>query len=682
MRKLLFFTTIASLIALCSYSQLNIEFKKANFEDKKEELKIILEKIKLGDDLYKIGNRDACLKALEYYFEANDFNPENALLNFKIGDCYLKSDEKIKSIDYFKKALLLDKEVNPDIHFKLGYAYHLDMELDNAMLEYKASILREGESKSDFEKRRRIFRKKMREVGIAKKLLETPVRVFVDNLGENINSEYSDYSPLIMADESMMIFTSRRENGKQPNKNGQYDEDIYVSYLENGKWGKAQQLASPINSEKHDASVGLSTDGQKMILYQAGDLYLSELNGDTWTKPKPFPDQINSKSQESSACFSYDGNTLYFVSIRDEGAGGRDIFYCKKDKNNIWGEVKRMPRPINMSFDEQSVFMHPDGKTMYYSSDGDASMGGFDIFKSTLGWDKKWSDPINLGYPINTPDDDIAFVISASGKHGYYSSARKDGFGGYDIYKITFRGPEKLPVRTNEDNLIACESKPIKEQIIEEVVEIEMVRLTIVKGIITDIITGRPVEASIEIVDNVKNEVVYVAKSNSKTGKYLVSLPSGKNYGIAVRAPEYLFLSENFDIPATETFREVEKDFIMSKIDVGSKIVLNNIFFETGKSTLKDESFPELERFYKLLNAYKTITVEISGHTDNTGSNEINIKLSNDRAKAVTDHIIGKGIASGRIKYKGYASSQPVATNSTAEGRQQNRRVEFKVLSK
>ncbi len=682
MHKTNIITIIIFFVYNLSFAQTNVEFKKSNFENKKEELKEILAKIKLGDELCKSGERDSYTKALEYYLEAYTFNPDNALLNYKIGNCYLNSDERKRSIAYFRKALILDKEVNPDIHFKLGRAYHLNLILDSALIEYRLSIHRDNESSADFAKRRAVFKKRIKEVEVAKRLVENPVRVRIENLGANINSKYPDYSPLIMADESMMIFTSRRENNHEPDKNGLYDEEVYVSYYENGKWGKAIRLPSPINSINHDASVGLSTDGQKMILFQAGNLYMSELQGNEWTKPEALPEQINSKSHESSACFSYDGNTIYFVSNRPESNGGRDIFYTKINKDGNWGDVKKLPRPINVSYDEQSVFMHPDGKTIYYSSNGDASMGGFDIFKSTLDGGGKWSDPINLGYPINTPDDDIAFVMSANGKHGYYSSVKPGGYGGYDIYKITLMGPEKPAVQTNEDNLVAGLSKPVKETIIEEAVELEMVRLTLVKGKITDIITGRPVEAEIEIVDNVKNEVVYIAKSNSATGKYLVSLPSGKNYGIAVRAPEYLFQSENFNIPATETYKEIEKNFVLSKIDVGSKIVLNNIFFETGKSILKDESLPELERFYKLLNAYKTITVEISGHTDNTGSNAINEKLSNDRAKAVRDYIVNKGIPAERLKYKGYASSQPVASNSTKEGRQLNRRVEFKVLSK
>ncbi|MFH2096469.1 MAG: OmpA family protein, partial [Bacteroidota bacterium] len=652
------------------------------FEERKEEFKLVMEKIALGDELYAQGTRDGYTKALDYYLEAQKFNPHNDQLNYKIGDCYLNSDEKAKSIEYFKMAFQLNKEVNEEIHYKLGRAYHLNMQLENALQEYKLSIVREGESKSDFEERRLEFRKRIREVETAMKLVETPVRVFIDNMGPNINSSAPDYSPLIMADASMMIFTSRRQNDHAPDKNGMFDEEVYVSYFKDGKWQKANRLPSPINTENHDASVGFSNDGQKMILFQAGDLYFSELKGDAWTAPVPLPEQINSKEQESSACFSYDGNTIYFVSDRKDGIGGRDIYCCTQDKNGIWGDVKKVPRPISSTFNDQSVFMHPDGKTLYFSSNGEGSIGGYDIFKSVLGYDLKWKYPVNMGYPINTPDDDFAFVMSASGKYGYYSSVKDGGYGAADIYMITFRGPEKNPVRSNQDNLIACEAKPINEQIIEEELELEMVRLTLLKGIITDVITGRPVEADIEIVDNVKNEVVYVVKSNSSTGKYLVSLPSGKNYGIAVRAPEYLFLSENFDIPETQNYREITKDFVMSKVDVGSKIILNNIFFETGKATLKNESFAELERFLKLLNAYKTITVEISGHTDNTGGDDINNKLSNDRAKAVVDYLAQKGIDSGRLKYKGYGSSQPVAPNTTEEGRRQNRRVEFKVLSK
>jgi outer membrane protein OmpA-like peptidoglycan-associated protein len=231
----------------------------------------------------------------------------------------------------------------------------------------------------------------------------------------------------------------------------------------------------------------------------------------------------------------------------------------------------------------------------------------------------------------------------------------------------------------NEDNLLANVA-PVGESVVAEKVEIKTMRLTILKGTITDALTNKPIEAQIEIVDNTKNEVVSVSSSNSSTGKYLVSLPSGVNYGIAVKSEGYLFHSENFDIPAATGYQEIIKDISLNKLAVGQKVVLRNIFFDYGKSVLRSESFAELDRLVKMLNDFPKLRIEISGHTDNKSSLQYNQKLSESRAKAVVDYLITKGIASGRLEYKGYAYLQPIATNDTEDGRQQNRRVEFKVL--
>jgi outer membrane protein OmpA-like peptidoglycan-associated protein len=276
----------------------------------------------------------------------------------------------------------------------------------------------------------------------------------------------------------------------------------------------------------------------------------------------------------------------------------------------------------------------------------------------------------------------VFFVLSASGRRGYYSSFRADGQGEKDIYTITFLGPEKPLQLNNEDNLIASLVAPVKTTVIEPKVEVAKAKTTILKGTITDAITQKPIEADIELIDNVKNQTLAVFKSNAATGKYLVSLPSGKNYGIAVKAEGYLFHSENFDLPDTADYNEVVKDIQLKNVAVGSKIVLRNIFFDFGKYTLRPESTNELERLIKLLNDIPSMRIEISGHTDNRGSAELNQKLSENRAKAVVDYLVAKGINPSRLEYKGYGKDQPIATNDTEAGRQENRRTEFKILSR
>jgi len=273
-------------------------------------------------------------------------------------------------------------------------------------------------------------------------------------------------------------------------------------------------------------------------------------------------------------------------------------------------------------------------------------------------------------------------VVSASGKLGYYSSAKKGGVGEKDIYMITFLGPEKPLVLNTEDNLLASITTTISEALIEPVVEVKTSSITVLKGVVQDAVTQKVLEAEIEIVDNDIGEVIASFASNSKTGKYLITLPSGKNYGIAVKAEGYLFHSENFDIKLSTEYQEIIKNVDLKRIAVGSNIVLRNIFFDFDKATLRPESKAELLRLTKLLNDVSSMRIEISGHTDSRGSDEYNEKLSHSRAKSVVDYLIKEGIKSSRLEYKGYGESQPLATNDTDEGRQFNRRTEFKILSK
>jgi len=690
MNQNLIFKTFISLsfllINLTIFAQQNVEFTKDNFKNNKEGFKEAMKNLEEGDENYKQKSIGTYLIALGFYLKANQYNPNNALLNYKIGECYLNSITKIKAIDFFKKAFQLDNNVAPDIHYFLGRSYHLNYEFDKAIEEY--NIYKKSLSPKDIEIYQKGITKLIAECNTGKELIKNPVRVFIDNLGDNINTKYPEYSPTISTDESMMLFTSRREGttgGSIDPDDNQYLEDIYISYNINGKWQIAKNVGKPLNSKNNDATVALSPDGQQLFSFDGsngGDILVSELKGTEWTSPDKLNKNINSDYHESSASFSYDGKTMYFVSDRPEGIGGRDIYMSKLDKKGKWDKAINMGNVINTEYDEEGVFMHPDGRTMYFCSQGHNTMGGYDIFKTVLQDDGKWSTPENLGYPINTPDNDVFFVINANGKHGYYSSAVEGGYGNYDIYVITFLGPEKPMIQGNEDNLLAMVVNPVKETVIEKTIEIKTTRLTILKGIIKDAVTLNPIEAQIEIIDNDKNEVVSVATSNSSTGKYLISLPSGKNYGIAVKAKDYLFHSENFDIPAATNYQEINKDILLNKLVVGTKIILKNIFFDYAKSTLRPSSFPELERVLKLMNDFPTIRVEISGHTDNQGSLGLNKKLSEARAKAVVDYLISKGISASRLEYQGYAYFQPVATNDTDEGRQENRRVEFKILSK
>ena len=696
----------------------NIPFDKAHFPTQKDQLKEAKKAYEDGKDAFDLGKKEYDYLLQQYvaiykyfpvsrrdyghsgdiYFKqampllerAQAFNPNNSDLNFMLGFCYFVLDPRSeKVIPCLEKSYTLNPAANePDDSYILAWAYQINLKWDEAIKYYQITLTYVNTKNKDNISFVEEVNKKIGECKNGKEMMAHPVRTFVDNLGSNINSKYGEYSAFINADESMIVFTSSRDNttgGKTDPSDGRYFEDVYISYKENGKWNPAQNMGPTINTESHDATAGLSADGNTMFIYRfkekdGGDVYVSHLNGSAWSKPDHMGKNVNSKAHETSVSTSYDGKQLYFISNREGGIGDRDIYFCDLDSKGNWAPAQNAGPSLNTKYGEEGVFMHPDGRTMYFSSKGFNTMGGYDIFKSTFE-NGKWGTPENLGYPINGPEDDAFFVVSGSGYHGYFASAKAGGYGNLDIYRITFLGPEKQPLLMNEDNLLASVAAPVSDFKAEKIIS-KGPKMTMLKGVISDEQTKQPLEAQIELVDNTKNEVIATFNSNSATGKYLVSLPSGKNYGIAVKKDGYLFHSENFDLPATADFQEVEKNIELKKIDVGKSIVLRNIFFDFDKATIRSESANELDRLIKLLTDNPTLRIELGSHTDSKGSDDYNMKLSQQRSQSVVNYLIGKGIATARLEAKGYGETVPIASNDTDDGRQQNRRTEFKILSK
>jgi outer membrane protein OmpA-like peptidoglycan-associated protein len=499
---------------------------------------------------------------------------------------------------------------------------------------------------------------------------ESSVKIIISNIGKSINSKYPDYAPVVSADGLLMVFTSRRPlTQKENEKNKELMENVYISYYNEDKknWNDAKIISAPVNQlDRHNSAIALSNDGQKMLLYRDdengnGDIYESILKGDNWTEPVKLPKPINSEKHESSASISPDGRTIYFVSDRKGGLGGRDIWLCRQSENGKWGKAENLGKIINTTEDEEGVFIHPDGKTIYFSSKGHKGKGGYDIFKSVYE-NEQWNIPENIGNAINTTDDDIYFVLTANGKTGYYASSKKGGQGDKDIYKVDF-----LPIINEKEIGVKKDSRP---------------KLTLFKGVVIDNTTSKPIESDIDVIDNEKHEVIARIKSNSVTGKFLISLPAGKNYGITVKKEAYLFYSENFNLSDTARYQEVNKIIPLKKIEIGNKITLKNIFYDFDKSTLRSISKFELDQLVELLNTNPDIKIEISSYTDNKGTDEYNSKLSQARAQSVVDYLVSKSINKDRLVAKGYGELQVIATNDTEEGRQLNRRTEFKILAK
>ncbi|MGZ4157229.1 MAG: OmpA family protein, partial [Bacteroidia bacterium] len=498
--------------------------------------------------------------ALKYFKDAYQIDSLNANVNYKLGYCYLQSaSEKSLALPYLEKAVQnVSHNYNPDdprekkapefAYYYLGIAYRLDYKFNesNTYFNKFKDIVgsHNKELTADLEKQ-------ITTNFNAIELTKDTVVVAINNLGDSINTIYPEYSPVVSADESTLIFTSRRlgSTGGEKTDDNQFYEDIYISNKKtDGTWTTAKQIGSSINTNGNEADISLSADGQQLFVYRdvnGGDIYYSNLEGDTWSGLTPLNSNINSPAWETHASLSVDGNTLYFVSDRKQGSyGGRDIWKCIKLPNGQWGMPVNMGPTINTAEDEDAPFIHPDGVTLFFSSKGHKNMGGFDIFKSTRDEDGKWSEPENLKSPINTPDDDIFYVQSADGKRGYFSSVRKDGFGEKDIYMINFE-------------------KAIAEP------------LTLVKGFLTfDGSTKGLGNVEIMATDMETGLVVQDVKPNLATGKYLLILNSGtegKNYNISYEAEGYQPINIQITIPPNSSYQEIDKELLLQLVNLESK---------------------------------------------------------------------------------------------------------------
>ena len=685
MKKILLAIVLVS--STISFAQ-NIEFKSSNFKEDKEGLKKAEAAIDKGDEFYKLGNEAVFTvqpyglifrKALKEYEVAQKFNPNNAQLNFKIGVCYANSTDPSKCIPYIKKAKQLDPACDPFLNYYMGYALQLEGKYEEASKSYQA-FEAEYKKADDFGK---FVSQRKRECTAAKAAEANPVRAWIDNM-EALNSADDEIAPSISTDGAEMILTSNRSNGHTANEVGGYDYDIYSTTLVDGNWNKPKQLSGAINSSSDDVSNCLSYDGTKMLLHREvtgqTDIFESKLVGASWSNPTPLIFHISSdKQNETYAAYNEDGYKIYFSRSSETKTSGSEVMYsglANKVKQDFMAATPVVA--VNSRFNDGPIYIHIDGETMYIASQGHESMGGYDIFVSKK-QQGQWTAPVNMGYPINTPYDDFFFAATANGKFAYISSNRAGGKGGYDIYRVTFFGPEKKPVVETEDYLLASVASPVKDHAIESTVDVKKKSLTVFKGTTIDAISRKPVEAQIDIIDNATGQVIETFTTNSVTGKFIITLNSGKNYGIAVKATGYLFHSENFDIPAGSGDNLVNTVIELKNIAIGSKIALRNIFFDYGKSSLRPESNSELERLVKLMKDVPNLKIEISGHTDNTGSATVNETLSQQRADAVVTYLSNKGIAASRMTAKGYGAGSPVATNNTEDGRQKNRRTEFEI---
>lgn len=640
-----------------------------------------------GKKLFEL-NKNKATEAANKLIVADNYNNESAKLKYNIGLCYLYTPAKEKAIKYFEEAEVINNLVSTDLYFVLARAYHLNTDYKKAVEfyeKYKATV-----APADLPKIESNVDVYINECKKGIELTKNETRAYVDNLGGNINSAYHDYFPFFNEETGTLYFTSQKQ-GNAKNKinklTNSYFEKIYSSEFvpkdsdKTEEWAEAKNMGKIFSSKSNDALVGLSADGNTAFIYKGaeggGDLYISVKEEGEWTKPKSLGPNINDKkSKESSATISADGNTLYFTSNKDGGYGGSDIYFCTKDTKGKWREAKNLSSLINSSGNEISVCLAPDEQTLYFASNGHVNAGGYDIFKTTKKEDGTWSAPVNLGAPINTARNQLSYVPLSDEKTAFYSSESENSFGGLDIYRITFLGEEKPIMQNNEDELI---SFSLLEK--ENIKLLSPISSTVLSGKISSKRTGGPISATIEIIDKEENKVIYSENSDPESGSYEISLPAGKNYSISIKSDSYMFASDNIEVQKSKKFQRFTRNFELSPLEIGAAIILKNVFFDSNKATLREESFAELDILAEFINNNQNVTVEISGHTDNIGSTYANKKLSKERAESVVQYLKDKGTNTENVKAVGYGHTKPVATNKTKEGRQINRRVEAKIIN-
>lgn len=630
-------------------------------------LKKALAAIKKGDALADKGGVDLP-EAMASYEEALRINADNAELTLKLGVCILNGPHPHTALATIKRAAELDPAL-PRVHFLLGFALQLNAKWDEAMEEYArhGQIIRLS---PDPDRTYNMVDKHITECRNGKTYMASPVRATVMNVGTSVNTLGNEYGALLDP-KGELFFTARRvgaTGGKINKVNNNWFEDIYSSRWEANGWSVAQPVAEPLNSSRNDATVSLSADGKQMILYRdernGGDLFVSERAGNGWTEPQPLPASVNSPAQESSAWRTADGEWLYFVSSREGGLGGSDIYRSPWDVTvREWGTAENLGPDINTIYDEDGVFMTADGNTLYFASQGHSSIGGYDLFKSELR-NGQWSKPENLGWPINSPGDDQFIVLSADGATGYFNSVRPGGSGGDDIYRVEF--PIGRQVDQTAMLVSAGQGVPMSE-------DEQMLRLI---GFIKGLKMMEPLNATVELM-SLKDPIFKASfTTDPKTGAFTAEVPAGKDYAVHVSADGYLMHSEYVE----STKGQVRMDVDLKALEPGNSEVMRNILFEKNSYKLDASSAAELEMLAGFLKGNPELRIEIGGHTDSDVGPIPNQQLSEARAYVVLNWLVAHGITPDRLEAKGYGDSEPAKPNSGDGEKAMNRRTVIRVL--
>jgi hypothetical protein len=593
--------------------------------------------------------------ALRNFLRAYEMDSSSANINYNVGVCYLKSaNEKAKAEAYLAKAVTAvdknykmddanEKNAPPLAHYYYGQALHINYKFDDAVTQYDKFATFIGNDKGwkkdlDYFKRQSAF---------AKEVVAAPINVQITNLGDSINSEYPEYSPVLSSDERTLIYTTRRPSstGGEKTPDGAFFEDIVVSYKDNkGRWSSPVPLSSNVNTNGHEASINLSPDGQTLIVFRDdggnGNIYYSTWDGKTWTALQEFGSDINTKAWESHACLSNDGNTIYFVSDREGGFGGRDIYRCVKLPNGKWSKALNVGPVINTEYDEDGAFMHPDGKTFFFASKGHKTMGGFDLMFSILDEDNKFTEPFNLWHPINTPDDDVFYSTSPDGKRAYYSSAKEDGYGEKDIYMISIPGLVEKPLALFRGQIVAAEGESLPEDI---------------QIIVRDKATG-------DIVGTYRPKIV--------NGTFSTILPPGKEYNFSYQSDGNEFYNEDVYVTNDLSYQEIRKEISLEPVKLLGKVKIKDKGILAGLVILNNSKDKKPVPGAKITITDKNGAVQ-TFEADDKGKKD-DIVLNGDDNYTIVAESNGKKSAVSTISTKGISGNKNITQLLYLDGKKVN----------
>lgn len=632
------------------------------------------------NNLDKSGKRPDYPSGITFLSEALEKDPNFLEAHDLISQYYAYVNDLEKSVFHQKELL----RIRPNQDFN-GTLYYSIAEMEFALGNYADAVAYSDRvinyPKPTISQELQINASRLKSKSeFAINAMKNPSSITPINVGKGINTENNEYFPTITVDGKTLLFTR-----EVPNNSGgpRGQEDFFTSQLsEMNSWMNAVSMPSNINTPLNEGAPTLAPDGRSLVFvacagngdnrnygptkqgYGSCDLFFTKKIGDKWLNPINLPGYVNSSSWESQPSLSSDGKTLYFVKrIGRASDQNSDIFVTKKDEKGYWGKPERLSLNINTPFKEESVMIHPDGETLYFSSNGHIGLGGTDLFMSRKQPDGSWGNPINLGYPINTKGDENSLLVGPDGEVAFFASDRPGGYGGLDIYHFIL--PENL----------------------------RATKTTYFEGFVYDANTSAklPLPGNFELIDLETGEQIIEAKADKLTGEFLVALPTNRKYALNVTYPEYAFYSKSFDMKLPENQEAFRMDIPLYPLESAeTKITLENVFFDLNKIRLREESFVELNKLVGFLEKNKEIKIEIGGHTDTRGDAEDNQKLSEGRASSVYRYLVENGISTQRLTYKGYGESQPkvsdaeinALTNAAEKEKahQSNRRTEYKII--